>query len=254
MSGVLFTQGRLRPPAVIAMEDCALLPRSAPSASARPRTSKRSGAQAASALFRMAITRTCVLAAAFCGLLIAVAPRSEHDEGQKELSAGLAFSSGSGRFNGGGLRSKVAVDFAGSSLAGLEVAAPEHGRAELVLRRISKAEKARLEGVKRLKAREAAAAKKPKDDVIEMKGMVLQHSRNVFKVQLENGIEVQCTLAGKLRLNRIKVLEGDQVTVEMSPFDLTRGRITFRTIDKSAFQSPAEKKAKKEEDDEENDD
>lgn len=115
-------------------------------------------------------------------------------------------------------------------------------RAELVLRRLNKKEKFRLEGVKRLKAKEAA--KKPKDDVIEMKGMVLQHSRNVFKVALENGIEVQCTLAGKLRKNNIKVLEGDSVTVEMSPFDLTRGRITFRSIDKSIFETPAEKKAR----------
>eukprot|EP00913_Durusdinium_trenchii_P029131 g27311.t1 len=69
-----------------------------------------------------------------------------------------------------------------------------------------------------------------KDDVIELEGTVVVHSRNVFKVLLSNGAEVQCTLAGKLRMNNIKVMEGDAVTVEMSPFDLTKGRIVFRTI------------------------
>ncbi|CAJ1367513.1 unnamed protein product [Effrenium voratum] len=72
--------------------------------------------------------------------------------------------------------------------------------------------------------------RKKRDDVIELDGTVVQHSRNFFKVLLANGAEVQCTLAGKLRMNNIKVMEGDSVTVEMSPFDLTKGRIVFRTI------------------------
>lgn len=72
--------------------------------------------------------------------------------------------------------------------------------------------------------------RKKKDDVIELEGNVVAHSHNNFKVLLTNGAEVQCTLAGKLRMNNIKVMEGDAVTVEMSPFDLTRGRIVFRTI------------------------
>eukprot|EP00933_Yihiella_yeosuensis_P007499 TRINITY_DN112577_c0_g1_i1.p1 TRINITY_DN112577_c0_g1~~TRINITY_DN112577_c0_g1_i1.p1 ORF type:complete len:189 (+),score=39.47 TRINITY_DN112577_c0_g1_i1:56-622(+) len=69
-----------------------------------------------------------------------------------------------------------------------------------------------------------------KDDVIEMEGEVLSICHNNFKVELENGAEVDATLAGKLRMNRIKVYPGDAVTVEMSPFDLTKGRIIFRTI------------------------
>eukprot|EP00439_Symbiodinium_sp_Y106_P022186 s8362_g2.t1 len=72
--------------------------------------------------------------------------------------------------------------------------------------------------------------RKKRDNVIELEGKVLVHSRNIFKVLLSNGAEVQCTLAGKLRMNNIKVMEGDAVTVEMSPFDLTKGRIVFRTI------------------------
>ncbi|CAE7193422.1 infA [Symbiodinium natans] len=72
--------------------------------------------------------------------------------------------------------------------------------------------------------------RKKRDNVIELDGKVMVHSRNLFKVLLSNGAEVQCTLAGKLRMNNIKVMEGDAVTVEMSPFDLTKGRIVFRTI------------------------
>merc|ERR1712187_338374 len=86
--------------------------------------------------------------------------------------------------------------------------------------------------------------KKPKENVIEMDGTVMMHSRNIFKVALSNGAEVQCTLAGKLRMNSIKVLEGDKVTVELSPFDLARGRITFRSIDKSVFETEKDKKLK----------
>merc|ERR1712217_593138 len=79
------------------------------------------------------------------------------------------------------------------------------------------------------------ANKKEKENVIEMDGVVMQHARNLFKVTLDNGAECQCTISGRLRMNKIRVLEGDTVTVELSPFDLTRGRITFRKIDKSAM-------------------
>jgi len=89
--------------------------------------------------------------------------------------------------------------------------------------------------------------KKKKDNVIEMDGEVTMHSRNVFKVMLTNGAEVQCTLAGRLRMNSIKVLEGDKVTVELSPFDLTRGRITFRTIDRSLLETDKQKKEREKE-------
>ena len=50
----------------------------------------------------------------------------------------------------------------------------------------------------------------------------------MFKVRLENGHEVLCHLSGKLRMNFIRILEGDKVNVELSPYDLTRGRITWR--------------------------
>ncbi len=49
-----------------------------------------------------------------------------------------------------------------------------------------------------------------------------------FKVRLDDGSEILCHLAGKLRINRIKILAGDRVTVEMSPYDQSRGRITYR--------------------------
>merc|ERR1712039_992732 len=86
------------------------------------------------------------------------------------------------------------------------------------------------------------ANKKEKENVIEMDGIIIQHSRSLFKVQLDNGAECQCTIAGRLRMNKIRVMEGDTVTVELSPFDLTRGRITFRKIDQSQFPPPPKKK------------
>jgi len=84
-----------------------------------------------------------------------------------------------------------------------------------------------------------------KKDNIEMQGTVMMHSRNIFKVELVNGAAVQCTLAGKLRLNYIRILEGDEVTVEMSPFDLTRGRIIFRTIARQVDSEEGEEVTKK---------
>jgi len=68
-----------------------------------------------------------------------------------------------------------------------------------------------------------------KDDVIEFTGEVVELLPNgTFRVKLENGHEVHSHISGKMRKHRIKVLAGDTVTVEMTPYDLTKGRITFR--------------------------
>ena len=68
-----------------------------------------------------------------------------------------------------------------------------------------------------------------KEELIEMAGMVLELLPNaMFRVRLENGHEVLAHTSGKMRKNRIRVLAGDKVTVEMTPYDLTRGRIVFR--------------------------
>ena len=69
-----------------------------------------------------------------------------------------------------------------------------------------------------------------KDDVLEVEGKVIETLPNAnFKVELENGHQVLAHITGKLRLNYIKILPGDKVTMEMSPYDLTRGRITWRS-------------------------
>ncbi len=68
-----------------------------------------------------------------------------------------------------------------------------------------------------------------KQDLLEFKGKVMDLLPNaMFRVQLENGHVVTAHTAGKLRKNRIRVLQGDNVTVEMTPYDLTKGRIIFR--------------------------
>ena len=68
-----------------------------------------------------------------------------------------------------------------------------------------------------------------KSDVIEVEGKVVEKLPNaMFKVELENGHQVLGHISGKLRMNFIKILPGDRVTVELSPYDLTRGRITYR--------------------------
>ena len=67
-----------------------------------------------------------------------------------------------------------------------------------------------------------------KDDVIEVEGTVLETLPNaMFKVELENG-HVVFHVSGKIRMNFIRILPGDKVTVELSPYDLNRGRITYR--------------------------
>ena len=68
-----------------------------------------------------------------------------------------------------------------------------------------------------------------KQDLLEFKGKVMDLLPNaMFRVQLENGHTVTAHTAGKLRKNRIRVLQGDNVTMEMTPYDLTKGRIIFR--------------------------
>ena len=69
-----------------------------------------------------------------------------------------------------------------------------------------------------------------KDDVLEVEGTVVETLPNaMFKVELENGHQVLAHISGKLRMNVIKILPGDKVTMEMSPYDLSRGRITWRS-------------------------
>lgn len=68
-----------------------------------------------------------------------------------------------------------------------------------------------------------------KDDVIEMQGTVLEALPNaMFQVKLESGQVILAHVSGKLRMNFIRILPGDKVTVELSPYDLSRGRITWR--------------------------
>ena len=68
-----------------------------------------------------------------------------------------------------------------------------------------------------------------KEDVLEMEGEVLENLPNAtFKVKLENGHEVLGYISGKMRMNYIRILPGDKVIVEISPYDLSKGRITFR--------------------------
>ncbi len=68
-----------------------------------------------------------------------------------------------------------------------------------------------------------------KDDVLELEGTVLEALPNaMFKVELPNGHQILAHISGKLRMNFIRILPGDKVTVELSPYDLTRGRITWR--------------------------
>ena len=68
-----------------------------------------------------------------------------------------------------------------------------------------------------------------KEDLIELEGKVVETLPNTtFKVELENGHQILATISGKLRINYIKILTGDKVKVQMSPYDLNRGRITWR--------------------------
>ena len=68
-----------------------------------------------------------------------------------------------------------------------------------------------------------------KQDAIELEGKVVEPLPNaMFNVELENGKVIMCTISGKIRMNYIRILPGDKVVVEMSPYDLSKGRISFR--------------------------
>ena len=68
-----------------------------------------------------------------------------------------------------------------------------------------------------------------KQDAIEVEGTVLESLPNaMFRVKLENDHEILAHISGKIRMNYIKILPGDKVTVELTPYDLNRGRITYR--------------------------
>ena len=68
-----------------------------------------------------------------------------------------------------------------------------------------------------------------KQSSIEQFGIVNENlSNSMFKVELDNGIEILCHISGKIRINNIRIMPGDKVQVEMSPYDLTKGRIVLR--------------------------
>jgi translation initiation factor IF-1 len=68
-----------------------------------------------------------------------------------------------------------------------------------------------------------------REDAIEMEGIVVEPLPNaMFRVELENGHKVLAHISGKMRMHYIRILPGDKVVVELSPYDLTRGRITYR--------------------------
>lgn len=70
----------------------------------------------------------------------------------------------------------------------------------------------------------------PKEEAIQVEGKVVEPLPNaMFRVQLENGHKVLAHISGKMRMHYIKILPGDKVTVELSPYDLTRGRIIYRS-------------------------
>ena len=68
-----------------------------------------------------------------------------------------------------------------------------------------------------------------KQKAIQMDGVIVECLPSThFRVELDNGIEINCVIAGKLRMNYIKLITGDKVKIEMSPYDLTKGRIVYR--------------------------
>ncbi len=70
----------------------------------------------------------------------------------------------------------------------------------------------------------------PKEEAIQVEGTIIEPLPNaMFRVELDNGHRVLAHISGKMRMHFIKILPGDKVTVELSPYDLTRGRITFRS-------------------------
>ena len=82
----------------------------------------------------------------------------------------------------------------------------------------------------------------PKEELIEMEGVVSEVLPNTqFRVLLDNGADVLAYASGKMRKHRIRILAGDKVTLEMSPYDLTKGRITFRNKDERAPGPPVQR-------------
>ena len=78
----------------------------------------------------------------------------------------------------------------------------------------------------------------PKEDTVELEGVVNEVLPNtIFRVRLNNGHEITAYASGKIRKHRIRILAGDRVTLEMSPYDLTKGRISFRHKDERAVVS-----------------
>ena len=78
-----------------------------------------------------------------------------------------------------------------------------------------------------------------KEEMVEFEGVVNEVLPNtVFRVQLDNGPEITAYASGKMRKHRIRILAGDRVTLEMSPYDLTKGRISFRHKDERAAPAP----------------
>jgi translation initiation factor IF-1 len=85
-----------------------------------------------------------------------------------------------------------------------------------------------------------------KEETIEMEGMVNEVLRNTqFRVTLTNGVEITAHASGKMRQHRIRILAGDKVTLEMSPYDLTKGRINFRHKDEAAPRMAARRPIKR---------
>lgn len=81
-----------------------------------------------------------------------------------------------------------------------------------------------------------------KQDVIEVEGTILESLPNaMFQVKLENGHVILAHISGKIRMNFIKILPGDRVTVELTPYDLNRGRITYRFLNKQDRQEEVKK-------------
>ncbi len=77
--------------------------------------------------------------------------------------------------------------------------------------------------------RKVEGKKLSKEDVIEVEGTVLEALPNaMFQVELQNGHKILAHVSGKLRMNYIRIVPGDKVTIEMSPYDLSKGRITWR--------------------------
>lgn len=80
------------------------------------------------------------------------------------------------------------------------------------------------------KKRSGPRPRKGNQEVIEVTGKVVENLPNAtFRVELENGHEILAHISGKMRMHYIRILPGDTVTMELSPYDLTRGRITYRT-------------------------